>query len=64
MFCAVATAFLASSATLPDTAEDEMVVLDASMPERFVAVTTTLPPVEVTLAGWPEGCAVSSSAPI
>ncbi|GAA0248988.1 hypothetical protein GCM10008965_16790 [Methylorubrum aminovorans] len=69
MLRAIEAALLASWATLPDTAEDEMIVLDASMPARFVAVTKTLPPVEITfdrsgtvvLAGY---VSVSSGPPI
>ncbi|GJE33062.1 hypothetical protein GCM10007888_17810 [Methylobacterium oxalidis] len=56
---------MASAATVPETAEEPIRVLSASIEARFVAETVTLPPVEVTLAaGWAGAAAASVAAPI
>ncbi|GJD84688.1 hypothetical protein HPGCJGGD_2569 [Methylobacterium haplocladii] len=50
MLRAVATAFLANSATPPETDEEPIIVLSDSMPAWFLADTRTDPAVEVTVA--------------
>ena len=50
MVSAVATAFLASSATVPETDDAPIMVLVASIPAWFLADTVTVPSVEETVA--------------
>ncbi len=50
MLRAVATAFLASSATLPETDDAPIIVLVDSMLAWFLAETVTAPSVEATVA--------------